>query len=360
MLIARAATALVSTILVAGNVWMPTGPAVQPQAWCPGCAEATRGPAPAVATSAPALGTPSNPGAAGKSKRVRNVAAAATDSPLSACSFRVVGHRGTDAGVDRNNTIAAFRQAIADGADVVEMDIRRTAPDDQGQPTWVVNHDATIRGHRISRTSFQTLKDLQPDLATFSEAAQVAARAGVGIEVELKPERVSADGLREALGVLTTMQLRETAVLTSAHSSVLAQLKPLAGPTQLGVIVREPADPESVKKFADRVLIRDNLITAEYVAEAHAHDLFVEVWTVDDVDGWHTFSRYGVDGVITDKAAAVTAWCASESDRPIQVVIQPELPGRAQRCHALLARWSRSETVWSSRSRRGIVRPGGV
>ena len=68
-----------------------------------------------------------------------------------------------------------------------------------------------------------------------------------------------------------------------------------------------------MKKFADRVLIRHNLITAEYVAAAHAHDLLVEVWTVDDADGWHTFSRYGVDGVITDKAAAVTAWCASES-----------------------------------------------
>ena len=123
---------------------------------------------------------------------MRKVAApAVTDSPLSACSFRVVGHRGTDAGVARDNTVAAFRQAVADGADVVEMDIRRTAPDDQGHPTWVVNHDATIRGHRISRTTFQTLKDLQPDLATFSEAAQVAAGAGVGIEVELKPKRVS-------------------------------------------------------------------------------------------------------------------------------------------------------------------------
>jgi glycerophosphoryl diester phosphodiesterase len=118
--------------------------------------------------------------------------------------------------------------------------------------------------------------------------------------------------MREVLGMLTTMQLRETAVLTSAHRSVLAQLKPLAGPTQLGVIVRKPADPESLKKLADRVLIRHNLITAEYVAAAHAHDLLVEAWTVDDAEGWHALSRYGVDGVITDKAAKVTAWCAGE------------------------------------------------
>ena len=271
MLIAQAVTAMVSTILVAVNVGMPTGLA---------------------------------------------------DGPLSACSFQVVGHRGTDAGVARNNTVAAFRQAVADGADLVEMDIRRTAPDDQGHSTWVVNHDATIRGHQISRTTFKTLKDLQPDLSTFSEAAQVAAGAGVGIEVELKPERVSVEGLREVVGVLTTMQLRETAVLTSAHRSVLAQLKPLAGPTQLGVIVREPVDPESLKKLADRVLIRHNLITAEYVAKAHAHDLLVEVWTVDDADGWRTLSRYGVDGVITDKAAAVTRWCATEYFRATYSVIE--------------------------------------
>ena len=251
MLIAQAATALISTILVPPISGCPTGPAEIP-------------------VSAP-------------------------------CSFRVVGHRGTDAGVARDNTVAAFRQAVADGADVVEMDIRRTAPDDQGHPTWVVNHDATIRGHRISRTTFKTLRDLRPDLATFSEAARVAAGAGVGIEIELKPKRVSAAGLRLALGVLTTLELRETAVLTSAHRSVLAQLKPLAGPTQLGVIVRKPGDPQSVKKVADRVLIRHNLITAEYVAAAHAHGLFVEVWTVDDVDSLRRLSRYGVDGVITTR-----------------------------------------------------------
>ena len=237
-------------------------------------------------------------------------------SPLSVCAFQVVGHRGTDAGVARNNTVAAFQQAVAAGADVVEMDIRLTAPDNQGHPTWVVNHDATIRGHRISRMTFHALRDLQPDLVTFREAAQIAADAGVGIEVELKPEHVAVDGLREVLDVLDKMQLRETAVLTSAHPSVLARLEPLVGSTQLGVILREPADPQAVRRFADRVLIRHNLISAEFVSEAHANGLSVEVWTVDDADGWQTSSRYGVDGVITNKAAAASAWCAANPIDP--------------------------------------------
>ena len=64
------------------------------------------------------------------------------------------------------------------------------------------------------------------------------------------------------------------------------------------------------------------MITAEYVAAAHAHDLLVEVWTVDDADGWHTFSRYGVDSVITDKAAALTAWCGREYQNATRSVVQ--------------------------------------
>jgi glycerophosphoryl diester phosphodiesterase len=233
--------------------------------------------------------------------------------PVPACSFRVIAHRGTDAGVTRNNTVAAFAQAGVDGADVVEMDIRLTAADSEGRRTWVVNHDEKIRGHQVSGTTFRLLRDLQPDLATFSEAAGAVAAAGARIEVELKPERVAADRLDEVLAVLTAERLRDAAVLTSAHRSVLTQLEPLAGPTQLGIIIREVDSPVSLKKVADRVLIRHNLVTADFVSAAHAQGLAVEVWTVDDAGGWRTVSRLGVDGVITDKAAAVTAWCAGSA-----------------------------------------------
>ena len=50
--------------------------------------------------------------------------------------------------------------------------------------------------------------------------------------------------------------------------------------------------------------------------------LLVEVWTVDDANGWRTLSRYGVDGVITDRAAAVTAWCATEYYRATYSVFE--------------------------------------
>lgn len=268
MLIAQAATALMSTVLGAFNIGMISTPAETP--------------------------------------------VAPADQVRSACSFEVIGHRGTDTGVARDNTVAAFRKAVAAGADLVELDIHRTAPDDQGHRTWVISHDPTIRGRQISTTTYRTLKNWQPDLATFDQAAQLVAAAGVGIEVEVKPDRVSAAGLADALGILTRHQLRGSAVVTSAHRSVLAQLKPIAGPTQLGVIARDATDPKSLKKIADRVLISHSVITTDWVAAAHAQNLRVEVWTVDDVVGWQKFDRYDVDGIITDKAGAVNRWCAGE------------------------------------------------
>lgn len=235
-------------------------------------------------------------------------------APQANCPFRVVGHRGTEAGVAHNNTVAAFRRAVAGGADVVEMDVHRTAPDRDGRRTWVVHHDPIVGSRSISDTTLSALRALHPDLATFDEAARVVARAGVDIEVEIKPDQVSSAALREALGILTTHGLRHTAVLTSAHPPVLARLESLAGPTDLGLIIRESTDPEWLAARADRVLIRHNLVSADFVAAAHARGLLVEVWTVDTADGWRAASRYGVDGVITDRTADLIAWCADHDD----------------------------------------------
>ncbi len=115
---------------------------------------------------------------------------------------RLVGHRGACA-VAPENTLASFAQAVADGADIVEMDVRLTA-DEQ----VVVMHDATVdrttdgRG----RVSAMTLAELtRLDAGSWFDArfagervpalADVLAwaRGRVGLLLELKYEDYTFD-----------------------------------------------------------------------------------------------------------------------------------------------------------------------
>ena len=102
----------------------------------------------------------------------------------------LVAHRGTNEGVTRNNTIAAFQKAAAAKPDVIELDIHRTLPDASGSGTWVVNHDATLNGYVIAKTPYATLKKSQPDLTTIRDAMKYISTTTANMEVEIKPSTV--------------------------------------------------------------------------------------------------------------------------------------------------------------------------
>eukprot|EP00760_Papus_ankaliazontas_P016829 PhM_4_TR16883/c0_g1_i1/m.66058 len=78
----------------------------------------------------------------------------------------VIGHRGC-CGVSgvRENTLEAFRYAVRNGCDGVELDVRMSS-----DGVLVVNHDPTINGSDISVTTFSHLKTVAPHLITLQEA----------------------------------------------------------------------------------------------------------------------------------------------------------------------------------------------
>jgi glycerophosphoryl diester phosphodiesterase len=63
----------------------------------------------------------------------------------------VIGHRGC-ADFDQNNTVEAFEKALADGAEMVELDVRKTRDD-----VMVVWHDIAIGSQRIRGNNYADL-----------------------------------------------------------------------------------------------------------------------------------------------------------------------------------------------------------
>jgi glycerophosphoryl diester phosphodiesterase len=123
--------------------------------------------------------------------------------------LRVGGHRGASAAAPEN-TYAAFEQAVVEGAEYTETDIRRTA---DGQ--LILLHDATLdrtsNGH--GPVSEMTLADVQrldagawygdsfrgeriPELAPFLR--WIEARPGFGAALEVKASGVGAEAARLA------------------------------------------------------------------------------------------------------------------------------------------------------------------
>jgi glycerophosphoryl diester phosphodiesterase len=66
----------------------------------------------------------------------------------------VVAHRGDHAKA-HENTVAAFQAAIDDGADAIELDVRRTA-----DGRLVVHHDECIGDERIADLPFSRASGL--------------------------------------------------------------------------------------------------------------------------------------------------------------------------------------------------------
>lgn len=113
-------------------------------------------------------------------------------NPLSSQPYLVVGHRGGRR-VAPENTMAAFRAAWANGADMIELDVRRTQ-----DGVLVLSHDASVdrctNGHgRIADLPFATIQQLRTRsrhgageaIATLDEAL-AWARGKIRVNIHIK------------------------------------------------------------------------------------------------------------------------------------------------------------------------------
>ena len=62
------------------------------------------------------------------------------------------------------------------------------------------------------------------------------------------------------------------------------------------------------------------LVTREFVEHAHAHDLVVHVWTIDEPAEMRALLELGVDGIVTDfparLAQVIVASCSQRAAAP--------------------------------------------
>lgn len=222
----------------------------------------------------------------------------------------VTAHRGASI-VAPENTMAAFEQGLADGADYVELDVQLTADGEV-----VVLHDADLMRMAddpsvVTETNYEDMADIELGLLhdppfegetmpTLAEALRLAKGKAITI-VEIK--RYAADLEDTAAAVVEVIEeedMVDEAVVMSLYYDDIAAVKRLnpdivggvASSVELGDLTRlEDADFLALSAAsANRRLIRD--------AQAAGKEVFV--WTLNEPGDMTTFIDRGVDNIITD------------------------------------------------------------
>jgi glycerophosphoryl diester phosphodiesterase len=65
----------------------------------------------------------------------------------------------------------------------------------------------------------------------------------------------------------------------------------------LGAVYRPPADAFQVPEYSGNLRV----VSRRFVSGAHAHNVAVHVWTVNETEDMERFIELGVDGIITDR-----------------------------------------------------------
>ncbi len=246
---------------------------------------------------------------------------------------RVFGHRGA-AGVAPENTLASFRRARADGADVFELDVHATADGE-----IVVLHDPTLErttdgAGPVSRLRYAQIVGLDAGFHFTPDGGRTHPFRGTGLRVprladlvrefpdaplniEIKQETPSI-----VADVVTLLRAaRATVVLAAEYDTIMTAIRGAAPDIPTSLAAGEvaafidalqrgvaPTLPEGA--VALQIPPRFGaieLVTRETVAAAHALGAEMHVWTINDADEMRRLLALGCDGIISDLPARARA-----------------------------------------------------
>lgn len=223
--------------------------------------------------------------------------------------MQIIAHRGAS-GDYPENTLLAIDQAIAQGADAIEIDVFAV----QGE--LIVIHD-----HHLARTTngsgsiyqYSIAQLMQLDagrgerIPTLWQILQRLAPTGLWLNIELKGD----DTVAPLLALLNKAEQQlgfdtQRLLISSFNHHLLAAIKPQRPELKLGALTASL--PLDYAAFAQALQVYSvncdvSFINQAFVDDAKARGLKVYVYTVDQPDDITRMQQYRVDGIFSNYPA---------------------------------------------------------
>ncbi len=216
----------------------------------------------------------------------------------------IYAHRGASAEAPEN-TLEAFALAREQGADGVELDVRRTA-----DGAMAVHHDAALADGRLIAATPRA--DLPPSVPTLAQALDECSGLVVNIEIKNSPYDTDHDPERRladsVVALLEDRDGRDRVLVSSFDLRTIDRVRALDPALETGFLTFVAPDGAAgidlaVERGHGAVHPHESDVVATYVARAHAAGLVVNTWTVDDPGRLAGLAGLGVDGVVTNVPA---------------------------------------------------------
>ncbi len=234
---------------------------------------------------------------------------------MTACSSQheifITAHRGAS-GQAPENTMSAYLLAIEMGADYAELDVQETADD-----VLILYHDKTYE-----RTSgvLANVWELPYDSIVGFEAGawksedyrgepiplftdiidSVNGRMSLNVEIKMNGHE---DGLTEhVMQVLDEKNFADQCIVTSFNFAAVDLVRALYPSFKVGYIFSKmPKDIDVFAANVDLLSVKNKLVTAEFVEQAHQTGKEVHVWgKVDKPEEMIRLRDLQIDNVITN------------------------------------------------------------
>src|SRR3990170_4855087 len=239
----------------------------------------------------------------------------------------LAAHRG-GAQIWPENSLLAFRNAIALGADFLEFDVH-LSKDGEG----VVIHDPTLertttgtgavsdrtlaelRTLRLKGRDGKTTEELVP---TLDDVAQLAAPTPVRLLLEIKVDARGGryPGIEEkGLAILDSHGMAARTILMAFQEETVRRIRTLRPEVSVGGLCEKrdlaemgstvEREIDGLRKLGARFIgLHQELVTADVVRQAQQAGLLLGVWTVNDAPAMKRFIEMGVGILITDRPDA--------------------------------------------------------
>jgi len=224
-------------------------------------------------------------------------------------TVEITAHRGSSLKAPEN-TMAAFRQAITDGSDYIEIDVQ-TCSDGE----IVVIHDRDLmrvggdrrRVEDLTRTELQKIdvgrrfseQFAGEHVPTLAEVIELV-RGRVKLNIELKYNRPDPALVPAVIELLRREQFLDQCVITSLNAAALKDFRRAETAAPTGLIVT--AAVGQIARVEESFLsVAAPRATPNAIRDAHQADKQVHVWTVNSPQAMLQMIETGADNIITDR-----------------------------------------------------------